>query len=160
MSARTNDFGVNHGGPSRALNRSQRRQDEAVEKGSKRDTSIEKSFPGRARERRAEKAVNDQECVKSLLRYYSHYVARCGSLVSLTSPLYPAWIPSHCIRIRCDMNHSRRKFLSRCIDPREIYKAMTILRVTQGKEYFSYNRTLLKHHFQCRFIAWSIMWQK
>jgi len=120
--------------------------------------SIEKSFPEWARERRAEKAVNVQECVKSLLRYYSHYVARCGSLVSLMSPLYPAWISSHCIT--CDMNHSRRKFLFWSIDPREIYKAMTILRVMQDKEYFLYNYKLLKHHLQCRFIAGSIMWQK
>lgn len=94
-------------GPSRALNWTRRRQNGAVgERIEARDTSVEKSFSERARERRAEKAVNVQECLKSSLRI-THITSRCGSLVSLMSPLHSACIPSHCICIIHDMNHPR-----------------------------------------------------
>jgi len=73
---------------SRALvNWTQCRQDEAVEKGLKRDASIEKSFPQQAQKRRAEKPVNVQECVKSSLRIT--HITACGVARS-----YPWWAHS------------------------------------------------------------------
>lgn len=81
----------------------------------------EKPFPGRARERRAEKAVNAQECIKSSLRI-THITSplSVARSVSLMGPLYPACIPSHCTSITRDMNHPKDRGssrLSRSIDP-------------------------------------------
>lgn len=98
---------------SRALNWTQRRQDEAMEKGLKRDANIEKFFPEQAQKRRAEKPVNVQECVKSSLRI-THITACC------VARSYPWWAHSVPLAFRAIVSALRaiwiisgsRKFLS------------------------------------------------